>query len=68
MVMGGELHSRGLGFESEHWTTIFHIILLKNCNVCKKRPKINKKRPRRSYLKKMVTDFAFILALPVAKT
>ena len=46
MVMGGDLRSKGRGFES--WHSILdghfsHIFFEKFCNVCLKRPKINKK-------------------------
>ena len=46
MVMGGESHSEGLGFESRHCILdghFSHIFAVKNCNVCLKRPKINEK-------------------------
>ena len=46
MVMGEDSCLRGRGFEiilDGH--DIFHIDLLKNCIVCLKRPKINKKSP-----------------------
>ena len=48
MVMGGDSCSKGCGFES--WCCILdehdifsHWLVLKNCIVCLKRPKINEK-------------------------
>ena len=46
VVMGGDSHSEGCGFESRlhildgHFS---HIFVVKICNVCLKRPKINEK-------------------------
>ena len=51
MVMGGDLCSKGCGFESQHHTLDgyrFTDICCKNCNVvCLKGPKINDKKGRR---------------------
>ena len=44
MVMGGDSHYKGRGFESRHHILdehFSHIIVVKICNVCLKRPKIN---------------------------
>ena len=49
MVMGSDSRSNGCGFESRHRILDRHFftnICCKNCNVCLKRPKINKKRGR----------------------
>ena len=49
VVMGGDSRSEGHGFESStiYWMDIFsHIFVVKICNVCLKRPKINKKEAR----------------------
>ena len=46
MVMGGESRSKGRGFESRHCILdghFSHIFVVKICNVCLKRPKINEK-------------------------
>ena len=46
MVLGGDSCSKGRGFESWHHILdgIFsHIFVVKICNVCLKRPKINEK-------------------------
>ena len=47
VVMGGDSHSKGCGFESRcrilDGNDVFHIDLFKNCIVCLKRPKINEK-------------------------
>ena len=46
MVMGRYSHSEGCGFESWHHILdgyFFTYICYKNCYVCLKRPKINKK-------------------------
>ena len=46
MVMGGDSCSEGRGFESEHRILdehFLHIFVVKICNVCLKRPKINEK-------------------------
>ena len=47
MVMGVDSRSKGRGFESQprYWMdmTFFTFICCKNCIVCLKRPKINKK-------------------------
>ena len=46
MVMGGDSHSEGRGFESRHriLMDIFsHIFVVIVCNVCLKRTKINEK-------------------------
>ena len=48
VVMGGESCSEGRGFKSRYHILdghFSHIFVVKNCNVCLKRPKINKKRP-----------------------
>ena len=49
MVMGGDSHSKGRGFESRHRILdghFSHIFVVKICNVCLKRPKINEKEAR----------------------
>ena len=46
MVMGGDSHSEGRGYKSQHCILdghFFTYICCKNCNVCLKRLKINKK-------------------------
>ena len=43
VVMGGDSRSEGHGFESRHR---IHIFVVKICNVCLKRPKINEKEAR----------------------
>ena len=46
MVLGGDSCSKGRGFESWHHILdgIFsHIFVVKICNVCLKRPKLNEK-------------------------
>ena len=46
MVMGGDSHSIGRGFESWHRLLdghFSHIFVVKFCNVCLKIPKINEK-------------------------
>ena len=46
MVMGGDSRSEGCGFESWHHILdghFSHIFVVKICNVCLKRPKINEK-------------------------
>ena len=46
MVMGGDSHSIGRGFESWHRLLdghFSHIFVVKFCNVCLKRLKINEK-------------------------
>ena len=46
VVMGRNSRSKGCGFESRHCILnghFFTCICCKNCNVCLKRPKINKK-------------------------
>ena len=48
MVMGRDSRSMVMGSNSGtiYWMDIFsHIFVAKICNVCLKRPKINKKRP-----------------------
>ena len=49
MVMGGDSHSKGRGFESRHHILdghFSHIFVVQICNVCSKRPKINEKEAR----------------------
>ena len=46
MVMGDDSCLRGCGFKSRHRILdghFSHIFVVKKCNVCLKRPKINKK-------------------------
>ena len=46
MVLGGDSHSEGRGFESQHHFLdghFSHIFVVNICNVCLKRPKINEK-------------------------
>ena len=48
MVMGRDSRSKGGGFESRHRILdghFSHLFVVKICNVCLKRPKINEKRP-----------------------
>ena len=48
VVMGGESCSEGRGFKSRYHILdghFSHIFVVKICNFCLKRPKINKKRP-----------------------
>ena len=57
MVMGDDSCLKGCGFESQCHILdvhldIFHIAFCKNCIVCLKRPKINKKRPGIALFKK----------------
>ena len=52
VVKGEDSCSEGCGFESQQRMDIFTFICCTNCNVCLKRPKINKKRPRIAILKK----------------
>ena len=53
VVMGDSTYLKGRGFESwrrildGHFDIFFTLICLKNCIVCFKVPKINKKRPGR---------------------
>ena len=54
--MGRDSRSEGCGFESRHHMLDGHFfthICWKNCNVCLKRSKINKKRPGLAHLKKV---------------
>ena len=49
MVVGGDSCSEGRGFESRHSILdghFLHIFVVQICNVCLKRPKINKKEAR----------------------
>ena len=44
--MGGDSHSKGCGFESQHRILdghFSHIFVVKICNVCLQRPKVNEK-------------------------
>ena len=53
VVMGDDSCSNGRGFESRRRILdghFFTFICCKNCNVCLKRPKINKKRPGLAHL------------------
>ena len=55
VVMGGDSHSEGHGFESRYYILdghFSHIFVVKICNVCLKRPKINKKEAGVGPLKK----------------
>ena len=48
VVMGRDSRSKGGGFESRHRILdghFSHLFVVKICNVCLKRPKINEKRP-----------------------
>ena len=40
-----------------YWIEIFHIYCCKNCNVCLKRPKINKKEAGNGPTKKIVFNW-----------
>ena len=54
LVMAGDSRSKGHGFESRHCILdghFSHIFDVKNCNVCLKRPKINKKEAGLAHLK-----------------
>ena len=56
MVMGDDSCLRGRGFESQNCMqemTFFTLIWCKNCIVCLKRPKINRKRGRGWLIKKI---------------
>ena len=49
VVMGGDSRSKGHEFESRYHILdghLSHIFVVKICNVCLKRPKINEKRGR----------------------
>ena len=55
MVMGGDSHSKGRGFESRHHILdghFSHIFLVKKFNVCLKSPNINEKEAGVGPLKK----------------
>ena len=55
VVMGRDLRSKGRGFESRHRILdghFSHLFVVKICNICLKRPKINEKRPGMAHLKK----------------
>ena len=58
MVMGDDSCSEGRGFKSRRHIVacrhFFTLICCKNCIVCLKRSKINKKRPGLAHLKKMM--------------
>ena len=59
MVMGRDSRSKGCGFESRHRILdghFSHIFVVKICNVCLKRPKINEKRPGWPIFLKKVSD------------
>ena len=54
MDMGDDSRSRDCGFESRRRILdgqFFTLICCKNCHVCLKKPKINKKRPWIAHLK-----------------
>ena len=57
VVMGGDSRSEDRGFLSQHHILdgheIFTVICCKNCIVCLKIPKINKKRPGSAHFKKL---------------
>ena len=49
VVMGEDSRAKGCGFESQHHILdghFSHIFVVKICNVCLKRPKINEKEVR----------------------
>ena len=55
MVMGGDSCSEGCWFKFQHRRLdryFSHIFVVKNCNVCLKGRKLNKKRPGMDKLKK----------------
>ena len=57
VVMGGDSRPKGRGFESQYWILdghFFTFICCKNCNVCLKKTKINKKRPGLVHLKNIL--------------
>ena len=62
MVMGGDSCSKGRGFKSQHCKLdghFSHLFVVKICNVCLKKTKINKKRPGKAHF----TDGLFKLYL-----
>ena len=59
MVMGGDSCSKGRGFESRHHILdghFSHIFVVKICNVCLKRPKINEKEAGVGPFKKTIAE------------
>ena len=55
MVMGGDSHSEGCGFKSRYRILdghFSHIFVVKICNVCLKRPKINEKEEKEKCIKR----------------
>ena len=49
MVMGGDSCSEGCGFESQHRILdghFSHLFVVKICNVCLKRPKMNEEEAK----------------------
>ena len=63
MVMGGDSHSKGRGFESQRRILdghFFTLICCKNCIVCLKRPKMNEKEagvgPFKKHILKLCTS------------
>ena len=70
MVMGRDSRSKGCGFESQHHIQDGHdftYICCKNCNVCLKRPIINKKEARVGQFLKKIEVFYFRLLWRLAK-
>ena len=58
MVMGRDSRSNGRGFVSRHCILdghFSHLFVVKICNVCLKRPKMNELRPGLAHLKKYFT-------------
>ena len=66
VVMGDDSCLRGCGFESQRRILdghFFALICCKNCIICLKRPKINKKRPRLAkFIDKIEQQFPFKLS------
>ena len=63
MVMGGDSHSEGCRFKSWHRILdghFSHIFVVKICNVCLKRPKINEKEAGVIPFFKLLTEFVNI--------
>ena len=68
MVMGRDSRSKGRGFESRHRILdghFSHIFVVKICNVCLKRPKINEKRPGMAHFlkKRLICLFRNLLSV-----
>ena len=69
MVIGGDSCYEGHGFESQHRILDGHFShIVKNCNVCLKRPKINEKEAGVGpfFFKKNITESSLPVALIIA--